>query len=238
MKENFSFKISKPINNNEWKDSFYGLDNNLYNFFYNENNQVIFKSKKLSNKNINKYLLYKDNKLILNDSKGNIIVFSIDNNEIISKFNFYKKKYKKIKKNLNLIIDKNIIYVSDNLGYLYAYNFELDKIIWAKSYKTPFRSNIKILQNKIIASNEKNDFLIFNKINKKIIKMIPTEETIINNSINNTISLNRSKETLLFLNSYGTLYSIDSNLLNINWFINLSTSTDLAPNNLFLELKL
>ena len=152
--------------------------------------------------------MYKDNKLILNDSKGNIIVFSIDNNEIISKFNFYKKKYKKIKKNLNLIIDKNIIYVSDNLGYLYAYNFELDKIIWAKSYKTPFRSNIKILQNKIIASNEKNDFLIFNKINGNIIKKIPTEETIINNSFKNNISLNRSKETLLFLNSYGTLYSI------------------------------
>ena len=35
----------------------------------------------------------------------------------INKFNFYKKKYKKIKKNLNLIVENNIIYVSDNLGF-------------------------------------------------------------------------------------------------------------------------
>ena len=69
-------------------------------------------------------------------------------------------------------------------------------------------------------------------------KEMPTEETIINNSFKNNISLNRSKETLFFLNSYGTLYSIDSNLLNINWFINLSTSTDLAPNNLFSGVEI
>ena len=36
--------------------------------------------------------------LIIRDEKGNLIVFSINANKIISKYNFYKKKFKKIKK--------------------------------------------------------------------------------------------------------------------------------------------
>ena len=60
------------------------------------------------------------------------------------KFNFYKKKYKKIKKKLNFIIENGIIYVSDNIGYLYAFNYKTKKFLWAKNYKIPFRSNIKL----------------------------------------------------------------------------------------------
>ena len=63
--------------------------------------------------------------------------FFINENKIIIKFNFYKKKYKKIKKNLNLLVENNIIYVSDNIGYLYALIIK-NKILWAKNYKDTF----------------------------------------------------------------------------------------------------
>ena len=72
------------------------------------------------------------------------------------KYNFYKKKYKKFKKNLNFIVNNNIIYIADNIGYLYAYNYKFNNVIWAKNYKIPFRSNLKILKGKLIASNQNN----------------------------------------------------------------------------------
>ena len=103
IKDNYKFKLSPPIKNLEWKDFFYNQYNNSKNFNYNTNNKSIFKSKKLSKFNTKKYILIENNNLILNDFKGNIIIYSINENKIISKFNFYKKKYKKIKKNLNLV---------------------------------------------------------------------------------------------------------------------------------------
>ena len=83
-------------------------------------------------------------------------------NKTLIKFNFYKKKYKKINKKLNLIVENNIIYVSDNFGYLYAYNYLDGKLLWAKNYNIPFRSNLKIYKNIIFAANQNNNlfFLI------------------------------------------------------------------------------
>ena len=78
---------------------------------------------------------------------------------------------------MNYIIDGNIIFISDNLGFLYAYDFTKNKIIWAKNYKIPFRSNLKLLNNKLIASNQNNNLLFFNKISGDLFKSIPTEET-------------------------------------------------------------
>jgi outer membrane protein assembly factor BamB len=94
--------------------------------------------------------LFEKNNLLINDEKGNIIIFSINENKIISKFNFYKKKYKKIKKVLNFLVEDNIVYVSDNIGYLYAYNYQTNTILWAKNYKVPFRSNLKVAQENLL----------------------------------------------------------------------------------------
>ena len=37
----------------------------------------------------------------------------------------------------------------------------------------------------------------------------------------------------MFLNSYGTLYSIDIKMMKIDWFVYLNNSTDLSTSNLF-----
>ena len=145
--------------------------------------------------------------MIITDLRGNIIIYSPNDEEkIINKFNFYKKKYKHIKKYLNISVDNDILIISDNIGYLYALSLNTGKIIWAQNYKIHFRSNLKIFKNKIIAANQNNNLYFINKEDGSVIRLIPTEEVIVSNQFINNISL--TKNSTLFLNTYGTLYSI------------------------------
>ena len=236
LDKNSEFQLSNQIDNYNWKDIFFNNSNNFKNFKYNNLNKIIFKSKKLTNSPTNNFLLFEENNLITNDQKGNIIIFSINDNKVIAKFNFYKKKYKKIKKLLNLVVDKNIIYVSDNIGFLYAYNYKNNKLLWAKNYKVPFRSNLKLHKNKIIAASQNNNLIFFNKETGEIAKSIPTEETIIKNKFTNNLSI--ENENLFFLNTYGSLYSINSKTMKINWFVNLNQNLDLNLTNIFIGNKI
>ena len=229
--KNLKLELSPIFTNLNWNDPYYSLGNNLDNFSYKNSKTIFFKSKKLTKYKTNKFLLYQDNNQIISDSKGNIILYSLEEEKIISKFNFYKKKYKRIEKKLNLIVNKNIIYVSDNLGYFYAYDFRKNKIVWAKNLKIPFRSNIKIHKNKIFVANQENTLLIFDYKNGDLIKKIPTEETILKNQFVNNLSI--SNDTLFFLNSYGSLYSLDIDELKFNWFLNLNQSLEINSRFIF-----
>ena len=231
LDNNFEFRISPPSNNYKWEDVFFKNNNNLINFEYNDTNKIKFLGKKLSKNKINDHFFVKNNNLITTDIKGNIIIFAINKNLISQKFNFYKKKYKKIKKKLNLKLEDKIIYVSDNLGYLYAYDYYNKKILWAKNYKIPFRSNIKISKNYLITSNQDNNLIFFDKKNGDILRLIPTEENTVKSQFINNISLNENN--LFFLNSFGTLYSINLKSLELNWFINLKQNLDTNTSNLF-----
>tara|TARA_X000000950_G_scaffold178759_1_gene216905 strand:+ start:1032 stop:2351 length:1320 start_codon:yes stop_codon:yes gene_type:complete len=230
LKNNFNFNITTPLDNSNWEDIYYDKNNNFINFAYNDLNKIIYKSKKLSKHQINSHVLVQENNLFINDDSGNIIIFSIDDNTIF-KFNFYKKKYKKLKKKINFIVEKNIIYVGDNFGYTYAYDYISDKIIWAKNYKIPFRSNLKILKDKIVLSNQQNSLLFLDKKNGNLLSLIPTEETTIQNDFINNISINNNN--ILFLNSFGSLYSINSENMRLNWFLNLNKTYNPSTSNLF-----
>ena len=229
---NFIFSIGEPFKTKKWNDIFYGNTNNFKNFSYIDQGKQIIKSKKLSRFEINKNILFYNDIIFVNDLKGNIIYFSLSNNKKINKFNFYKKNYKKIKKKLNVIIENDTIYISDNLGYLYAYDFIKKDIIWAKNYKIPFRSNLKIKVNMIIESIQNNNLFFFDKTSGDIIKLIPTEETIINNQFISNITI--SNKSIFFLNTYGSLYSINHENLKINWFLNLNQSINLNLANTFV----
>ena len=91
---NYKYLTSKVKNNQSWSDEFYQESDNFYNFSYNNDNKLIFKSKKISSHKLNEKFLFFNNKILLNDEKGNIILYSIDNEAIIFKFNFYKKNLK------------------------------------------------------------------------------------------------------------------------------------------------
>ncbi len=232
IEKNYSINLSKNIVNKQWKDIYYNNSNNYNNFKYENLNKLILKSKKFSKYNINKYKLYENDNIILSDDNGNLFIFSINEKRVIRKFNFYKNKFKKIKKKINFLVENGIIFVSDNLGYLYAIDYKKDKVIWAKNYKIPFRSNLKLYQNTLIAANQNNGLFFFNKTNGDLIKKIPTEETLVKNEFINSLSI--SKNNLFFLNTYGSLYSININSMSVEWFLNINQSLDLNQSNLFV----
>ena len=231
LENNKKIKISLPIDNFKWNDIYFNDENNLKNFKAENLNQILFQSKKLSRNKSSDYLIFENGNLIINDDKGNIIVYSVEEKKIISKYNFYRKEYKGIKKKLNLYVQNNIIYVSDSVGYLYAFNYQNKQLIWAKHYKLPFKSNLKISGNKIICADVNNNLIFFDRGNGELLKLIPTEGTTVTNEFVNNIS--KYKSNIFFLNSYGTLYSLNSETMELKWFINLNPSLNLNQSNLF-----
>lgn len=229
--EKYSFQSSSTLRSENWTDKFYSQSNNLENFFYNEKNELTFKSKKLSRHNLNKTFLVEENNLITSDEKGNLIIYSIISDKKKIKFNFYKNKLKNINKILYKIVKDNIVYISDNIGYLYAYNYKHDKLLWAKNYKIPFRSNLKIIDNRLISINQNNELIVFDIKTGEIINLIPTEEIVLKNYFLSNISLD--KNNIYFLNTFGSLYSVNSKNMQINWFINLNQTTEPKNNGLF-----
>lgn len=227
-----SFKIIlDPVRKNLfWIDEFYQNSNNLHNFSYKNLNNLVFKSKKIIKNKIKDQILFDGDNIIASNIKGQISVFSLENQQTIFEYNFYNKKFKKIEKKLNFIIEKKIIYISDNLGYLYAINYKSQKLLWAKNVKIPFRSNIKLINEKLLVSDINNTLYYINKYNGDNLKIIPTEETTIKNNFINSIAVNNN--SIFYLNTYGSLYSLDHNG-KIKWFINLNQSLDLNPSNLF-----
>ena len=163
--KNLTIELDQIKNATSWLNELYQESNNLDNFSYTNLNKLIFKSKKLSKYNIKDQILFDGQNIVINDIKGNIIVYSIKRQEVIFKYNFYKKKFKKLKKNLNLIINNNVIYASDNIGYVYAINYKNKKLLWAINLKIPLRSNLKIIKDKLITSDQDNTIYILNKKN-------------------------------------------------------------------------
>ncbi len=230
--KNLKVGLNKIVTNLDWNEKYYQNSNNLINFSYDGQNEITLKSKRLSKYKINDNLLFHDNKVITSDLNGNIIVYSIDQKKIIINYNFYKKKYKNISKKLNIISENKIIYVSDNIGYLYALNIENRNLLWAKNYKIPFRSNLKIIKKQIVLADTNNDIYFINKENGERIKTIPTEESALKNQFINSFAFD--SKSLLFLNTYGSLYSISKNG-RIRWFLNLNPSSELSENSLFFS---
>ena len=99
LNKEYNFKIPKKIVNSNWNDIYYSKSNNSSNFSYNEKISFSSLGKKLSKRELSKYFLYDKGFVITTDTKGNIIVYSKNENKLIYKYNFYKKNYKKIKKN-------------------------------------------------------------------------------------------------------------------------------------------
>ena len=220
-------KIPEEVINSNWLETNYKKQNYIPHLKYNNSNNLIYKSKKLGQNKFDttdlsfETLIY-DNNIFLYDLSGNVFKFSILNKKLVWKFNFYKKRYKKIPIYLKLKISDNNLIVSDNLGYLYILDIQTGKLNWAKNFGVPFRSSIKTEKENIFLLNQDNKFYMINKKDGEKKTNFETFPSILKSELETSISLDQSKNNLFFVTSTGQLYSINYKTNNLNWLINLS----------------
>ncbi len=211
----------------EWNQRYQNRFNNINNvtFLNNGNYQ---KLSKISKSEVNKNILVYKNNLFFSDYKGNIGIYSLNENQIIFKFNFYKKKLKKLKKEIKLIVKKDIIIAVDNFGYAYSINYKKNKIVWAKNFLIPFRSNLKIINETLFLSDEKNKIILININNGDKIDEFYTQPSKAVSKFESNIAVDNNNN-LLFMSTSGVLYSL--NLINgkrINWIKNFKQESEIV----------
>ena len=240
--EDIKINIENSLQNSNWADEFFNLNNNIPNISYKNNKILVSKILKISKLKYSKDRLIRpliyNQKIILTNNKGIIYIFSLITQKKLFEFNFYKKKYRKYKKEIYLIIKDNTIFAADNLGYMYAINIENQKIIWAKNFGVPFRSNIKIIDNLIFLSNQENELLAVNLSNGEKMWQFRTTPQLLKSSFINNILIDKTNENVLFLNNYGELYSINYKTRNINWLKAFKSFSSTDKNDLFIGTPL
>ena len=216
---NQNIVLSEAKKNTEWKMSNLNNQNFLGNIYLSSVDNVFLKKKRGKNKFsqskiLASPLIYKNN-IIYSDQKGTIFNINLDG-KINWKKNIYKKIYNKIYKNLNFIVNKNIIYISDNIGFVYAISLDSGALIWIKNHGVPLRSNIKIFNNKIFLVNQDNRFLCLNIKDGSLLWNFRSISSFI--KFQNLLSLAISDQgNVVGINSSGEIFNIDSNNGRIIW---------------------
>ncbi len=215
-------KLSELSNTSKWTVENYDSNYQLHNLIYSDELNIDFKSNKLSRKKISDKIFYYNKNLIFSNLSGEISVFSLEKNKIEFKYNFYKKLNNKRKKILNLLIDKNIIYVSDNYGYLYALNYLTKQIIWAKNYGVPFNTNIIKKDNSLYLANSNSTFFSINSKNGEALWSYKTENKIVRSNFKSIIVM--KGENIYYLNNFLSIYNFKHNSNSPTWVSSLITN--------------
>ena len=229
-----------PLKITNWTEQYAVPTNNISNFFYSDNKILLSKSRNLGkfltkkNYSTRKIIFYKNN-LVSADHKGTIFIYSLGLKKKTFKYNFYKKNFKNISKEISLIINKNILYAADNLGYLYAINLDNNSIIWAKNYGIPFRSNLKFENNQIFAANQDNVIYSINASTGEKNWQFATSLTFLKSDFKNNFALDLINNNLFFLNTSGELYSINYLTQKIQWVLNFKNFSQSTDAQLFLS---
>tara|TARA_Y100000590_G_scaffold453683_1_gene599163 strand:+ start:1358 stop:2707 length:1350 start_codon:yes stop_codon:yes gene_type:complete len=224
IEQNLTRKIilSKPKKNSSWQTPSLNEQNFLGNIYLTGIDNRFLKKKVGKNKfNLSKTtaspLIYNDS-ILLSDNKGTI--FNVDEfGKLNWKKNIYRKIYKKIYKNLTFSIYKNNVYIADNIGFIYAIALDSGKLIWIKNYGIPFKSKMKIFDNKIFLMNQDNKLSSFSAKDGSMVWSYTTLSSFIKSQ--NFLSLALSKEgNVIAITSLGDLIKINSKNGNIIWSLN------------------
>ncbi len=229
LSSNKIIKFEKPKLIKKWSQSYQNDFNNIGNIsFANKGNYK--KLSKISSSQINENILIYQNNLFFSDSKGNIGIYSLNKNQLIFKYNFYKKKIKKTKKNIKIIVRDDFIIAADNLGYIYSINYKNNKLNWAKNYLVPFRSNLKIIDKTLFLSDEKNKIILIDINNGNKIDEFYTQPSKTVSKFENNLAVDNNKN-LIFLSTNGSLYSLKLiNQKTINWIQNFKSESEIIFN--------
>ena len=213
--------LKKPLLTQNWIEKNYSSTNLVPHFKYKDRKELVFKSKKIGKNNFDiinadTVPLIENNNIFFYDPTGSIFKYSIKNEIIEWKFNFYKNRYKNKPKELNLSISNKNLLISDNLGYVYSLNKKTGNINWANNYSVPFRSNIKTDGDNIFLINQDNKFYVISGKNGEQKLDLETFPSFLKTNNKNNIVLDKINKNLYFVTSAAEIYSINYKNRNIN----------------------
>ena len=218
--------LPKSKKNLDWKTSNLNNENLIGNIYLSGYQNKFLKKKIGKNKfsihsNITNILMHNNN-IIFSDDAGNI--FNINKNGKVNwKKNIYKKSYKKIYKNLILSINRNNIFIADNIGFVYSINLISGNILWIKNYGKPIKSNMKIFNDKIFLIDMDNKIFSLDVKDGSLIWDVLSISSFI--KLQNLLSLAISKDGYLFaITSAADLYKINANTGELLWSRNTASS--------------
>ena len=134
---------------------------------------------------------------------------------------------KKFKKEIKLLVKENTIIAVDNFGYIYSIDYKQKKIVWAKNYLIPFRSNLKIINETLFVSDEKNKVILINIKNGDKIDELYTQPSQAVSDFESNLAVDNNNN-LLFMSTSGILYSLNFiNNKSINWIINFKQDSEI-----------
>ncbi len=240
LDRNFNFKIEQELKNSNWPQEFASNTNNISNIDYADNKVLLLKSSRLSknfrdNDYTAKNTVFYDDKIISYDHKGSIFVYSLASKKKILEYNFYKKTFKNYNKKIFLVINNDIIYAADNLGYIYAVNINSGALVWAKNYGIPFRSNIKFYDDQVFLASQDNVLYSINSISGEKNWQLSTSLTFLKSEFKNNLALDELNNNVIFLNTSGELYSVNYVTQRINWVLNFRNLSSKNEANLFFS---
>ncbi len=231
-KSNEVIRVSRPYKNQNWSQQNFTNGNYVPHLIYQNKKNLIFKSKKLGKNKFNfidgDFQPIIENDLVFfYDPSGTVFSYSLDEERLIWKYNFYRKRYKNIQKEINLHISSGGLIASDNLGFIYSLNKSSGKIQWAKSYGVPFKSNIKTDENNVFLINQDNKLYVIGEEKGDQRLDLETFPSFLKSNNKSNISLDDSRKDAYFITSAAEIYSLNYRNRNINWLFNLTgTSTD------------
>ena len=227
--------LNEPEKNLNWKMFGLNQQNNMGNIYLSGVNNLFLKKKvgknKLSiSKNTTQPLIY-NNTILLSDDKGSIV--NIDKNgDVIWKKNIYKKLYKKIYKHLTLIIYKDIIYVADNIGFVYSLSLINGDLIWIKNHGVPLKSKIKIDNDMIFLINQDNRIISLSVNDGSLLWDIRSAASFIKSQKNLSIAISQDGN-IVASNTSGDLIKISALNGQMIWSVNTSGSVLLHASDFF-----
>lgn len=205
---NSNIKI-KLINKNNSSETISGLSNNSGIINYDGQLKKVSKYNFSKIKYFNQYepeiILYDDN-LIFFNNKGTIINFK-ENSKLLWKKNYYSKSERKNNPVLFFSKGNDSLIVADTLAKYYAINLKTGSLIWSKNNKSPFNSQIKILDDKFYVVDDSNQINCFSIKNGDKLWSFKTENTLIKSQKKISIIIQDNK--IVFSNTLGDVSALN-----------------------------
>ena len=215
-----------------WNYPYYNLLNTVPHLSLRDNYKVSQKKVFNFNKNNNfeKYIVHYQSKIIFIDDFSNIVLLN-DNLSVFKKIKIYNKNdFKNYPLRFSLAINKDTLFIADNLGSIMAFNLISFDFIWKKNLSVPFLSNIIFFKENLFVINSNNKIYSFSiKDGSQNWSYEGGTETI--KSLE-TYRLVLIENRLIFTNDLGVLFCLDLDKQVILWNLRILSSGNINNPNI------